>query len=124
MQYSTIRQLAIITFNLRNSRITEDMNRTEDPIIYHSRLQSDIDLDSINILNRNLLLPLILPNSLHISLLNFSFQLNSFTNLEFYTDGSLSRDDDIPIMGYGWLFTTDLTDLTKSNSNELLLLMK
>ncbi|POG60069.1 ribonuclease H-like domain-containing protein [Rhizophagus irregularis DAOM 181602=DAOM 197198] len=27
----------------------------------------------------------------------------------FYTDGSLSRDDDIPIMGFGWIFTSDLS---------------
>ncbi|PKY36323.1 hypothetical protein RhiirB3_458661 [Rhizophagus irregularis] len=32
----------------------------------------------------------------------------SFTNLEFYTDGSLKTDDDNPRMGFGWLFTTDI----------------
>ncbi|PKK79023.1 hypothetical protein RhiirC2_769566 [Rhizophagus irregularis] len=48
------------------------------------------------------------PNILHIPLLNLVSSLETYTNLEFYTDGSLVRDDDIPTMGHGWIFTTDM----------------
>ncbi|EXX70865.1 hypothetical protein RirG_083660 [Rhizophagus irregularis DAOM 197198w] len=88
-QHSTIRQIALIDYNLRNSRSTPNLN-------------------SINFLNRNLILQLVQPNILHIPLLNLVSGLETYTNLEFYTDGLLVRGDDIPTMGYGWIFTTDM----------------
>ncbi|PKY55690.1 hypothetical protein RhiirA4_475331 [Rhizophagus irregularis] len=117
-QHSTIKQIAIIDFNLRSSRPTPSNTNSEDPIIYRSHLQQSIDLNSVNFLNRNLIIQLVQPNSLHIPLLNLSLQLNSYTNLDFYTDGSLVRDNDIPTMGYGWIFTSDLTtNITHSGAS-------
>lgn len=116
-QHSTIKEIALIDFNLRNSRPSSSIN-LEDPIIYRSQLEQSIDLNSVNFINRNLILQLITPYSLHIPLLNLSISLNSYSNLEFYTDGSLVREDDIPIMGYGWIFTTDLTtNITHSGAS-------
>ncbi|PKY54146.1 hypothetical protein RhiirA4_472792 [Rhizophagus irregularis] len=108
--FTTIQQHAIIDFNLRNSRSTIDPTIQSNFITYRSQLEQHIDLNSINSLNKNLILQLISPNPLHISLLKISSLLSSYTNLEFYTDGSLQRDDDIPIMGYGWIFTTNLIE--------------
>uniref|UniRef100_U9SHE7 Uncharacterized protein n=1 Tax=Rhizophagus irregularis (strain DAOM 181602 / DAOM 197198 / MUCL 43194) TaxID=747089 RepID=U9SHE7_RHIID len=96
-------------FNLRTSRPSPSNINLEDPILYRSQLQQSIDLNHVNFLNRNLIIQLVNPNLLHIPLLNLSLKLKSYTNLEFYTDGSLVREDDIPTMGYGWIFSSDLT---------------
>ncbi|CAG8722262.1 19707_t:CDS:2 [Rhizophagus irregularis] len=102
-------QQALIDFNLRTSRPSPSNINLEDPILYRSQLQQSIDLNHVNFLNRNLIIQLVNPNLLHIPLLNLSLKLKSYTNLEFYTDGSLVREDDIPTMGYGWIFSSDLT---------------
>ncbi|PKY45336.1 hypothetical protein RhiirA4_459884 [Rhizophagus irregularis] len=93
-QYSTIKHLAIIDFNLRSSYNNNNNNTLIDPLLYRLQIDNSIELNLINILNKNLILQLILPISLHSSLLTISFKLSSFTNLEFYTDGSLSRDNE------------------------------
>ncbi|PKK62779.1 hypothetical protein RhiirC2_789854 [Rhizophagus irregularis] len=90
-----------------SSSLNFDSN-IEDPIIYRLQLQQFIDLFPINLTNKNLILQLVQPNSLHLSLLKIVSSLASYTNLEFYTDGSLVRDDDIPTMGHGWIFSSDL----------------
>ncbi|POG67801.1 hypothetical protein GLOIN_2v1843361 [Rhizophagus irregularis DAOM 181602=DAOM 197198] len=112
-QYSTIKQNVIIDYNLRNTRSHSNPTLSEDPIIYRTQLENFIDLDSVNILNRNLITQLISPDTLHLPLFNISKQLSTYNNIEFYTDGSLNRDDDFPKMGYGWIFTTNLSDNVK-----------
>ncbi|RGB38132.1 hypothetical protein C1646_756069 [Rhizophagus diaphanus] len=52
---------------------------------------------------------LILSNSLKQKLLMLTHKLSNFNELEFYTDSSLSREEDMLKMGYGWIFSTDLT---------------
>ncbi|PKK41383.1 hypothetical protein RhiirC2_804868, partial [Rhizophagus irregularis] len=88
-QHSTIKQTALIDFNLCTSPPVNSDSNIEDPIIYRSQLQQFIDLVSINFINKNLILQLVQPNSLHIPLLKLASSLALYTNLEFYTDGSL-----------------------------------
>ncbi|PKK40981.1 hypothetical protein RhiirC2_805137, partial [Rhizophagus irregularis] len=71
-----------------SSSLNPDPN-IDDPIIYRSQLQQFIDLSSINSTNKNLILQLVQPNSLHLSFLKIVSSLALYTNLEFYTDGSL-----------------------------------
>jgi hypothetical protein len=80
-----------------------------DPLLNRLQLNNHSNFDNINFLNKNLILNLILPTSLHYSLLDITTKLFSFQTLEFYTDSLLSRDEDMPLMGYRWIFTTDLT---------------
>uniref|UniRef100_U9T121 RNase H type-1 domain-containing protein n=1 Tax=Rhizophagus irregularis (strain DAOM 181602 / DAOM 197198 / MUCL 43194) TaxID=747089 RepID=U9T121_RHIID len=102
---------------MRNTRPSNTSSILEDPILYHSQLEQHIDLQNIHLLNQNLILQLITPNSLHIPLLKITSSLSSYTNLEFYTDGSLNRDNDIPIMGYNWIFSSNFTDNIKHSGS-------
>ncbi|RGB30419.1 hypothetical protein C1646_765370 [Rhizophagus diaphanus] len=108
-QYSSIKKLALIDFNERNNLIVNPFENSDENPLYNLQLNNIINLDLLNSLNKDLIIRLITPNSLHLDLLNISLKLSSFTDLEFYTDGSLSRDNDTLIIGYGWIFSSDLT---------------
>ncbi|RGB42946.1 hypothetical protein C1646_750314 [Rhizophagus diaphanus] len=100
-QYPTLKQTVIIDYNRRNNSTNETVFGLEETLLHDLVLINTIELKQINHLNRNLILQLILPVSLHSNLLQISLKLCLFTTLVFYTDGSLSRDEEIPIIGYG-----------------------
>ncbi|PKK69723.1 hypothetical protein RhiirC2_712442 [Rhizophagus irregularis] len=116
-QISTIKQKVIIDYNIRNTNLSNSSPLPNNPILYQSSLEQHIDLEKIHILNRNLILQLVTPNSLHIPLLKITLSLSSYNNLEFYTDGSLNREYETPIMGYGWIFTSNLVDNIKHSGS-------
>ncbi|PKY60750.1 hypothetical protein RhiirA4_484824 [Rhizophagus irregularis] len=62
-------------------------------------------------------LKIISPSSLHLKLIDISHQLFSFNSLNFYTDGSLFRQDDMTKMGFGWIFSSDTSLDIKHNDS-------
>ncbi|CAB4377837.1 unnamed protein product [Rhizophagus irregularis] len=58
-------------------------------------------------INHRLINGLLLPNDIFNEFYILTNNLASFTNLEFYTDGSLKIDNDNPCMGFGWIFSSD-----------------
>ncbi|PKC53030.1 hypothetical protein RhiirA1_480180 [Rhizophagus irregularis] len=96
LRADTFRDFKIRTDPLfRNRLITSQSSNTS-----HLYIPSNVNHRLVN----GLLLPSDIFNEFYILINN----LASFTDLEFYTDGSLKTDDDNPHMGFGWIFTSNI----------------
>uniref|UniRef100_U9SG20 ribonuclease H n=1 Tax=Rhizophagus irregularis (strain DAOM 181602 / DAOM 197198 / MUCL 43194) TaxID=747089 RepID=U9SG20_RHIID len=88
----------------------KDYKIRTDPLFRNRIISSQSNTPHLYIpsnINHRLVNGLLLPNDIFNEFYILINNLASFTNLEFYTDGSLKIDDDNPRMGFGWIFTSD-----------------
>ncbi|PKY61095.1 hypothetical protein RhiirA4_485611, partial [Rhizophagus irregularis] len=91
-----------------NERTNPHFRQLETPI----QTASNFNISQENF---NLIKNILLPSSIHISFFSFVKLISHLNRLEFYTDGSLTRYNDLSIMGFGWILTSDLNLDVKFN---------
>ncbi|CAB4380846.1 unnamed protein product [Rhizophagus irregularis] len=88
----------------------KDFKMRTDPLFRNRIVTSQLITPHLYIpsnINHRLVNGLLLSNDIFNEFYLLINNLVSFTNLEFYTDGSLKIDDNNPQMGFGWIFTSD-----------------
>ncbi|PKK63163.1 hypothetical protein RhiirC2_789305 [Rhizophagus irregularis] len=121
-QIITVDGLFLKTWKEIKQTLTNKKGRTpawyyflkDNIILNQNNLRLTFDVPVINHQNPTVSRPKIIAQSSQITKIKniwiayWSSSLALYTNLEFYTDGSLVRDDNIPTMGHGWIFSSDL----------------